>query len=141
MSPSTTTGAVHQDEVDPLHEPVLHIFVYASWALTNWLLAPTVALVVLVACTGMLGVAALAHDPGPRHRRVRPTTHHTASFVGDFSAIILFCSASIAAGVLTVQAVTQAPRLGLALVLISASAGCLAYAAADHFQARRPALG
>ena len=108
-------ATAHDDSVDPLHEPTWPIFIYSAWAFTTWYIDQWLGLVVLVAATALLTLAAMrVHNRGDA---VEPP------FMADFNTVLLFCSAGIAASVLLLEALDKSPELFLAGLCYSAAAG------------------
>ena len=110
-----STDEIAAFEDDPLNEPVWPIFIYSAWALTTWYIDEWLGLVVLVASTGALAVAAL--------RRTSRSDATAVPFVADFNTVLLFCSAGIAASVLLLEALGRSPELFLAGLCYAAAAG------------------
>lgn len=75
---------------DPLYDPAFLIFVYAAWAGATMIFGQRIGLMALVVGTIVHAALGLRQHRDPE---VRP-------FVHDFGALLLFCSAAIAGGVL-----------------------------------------
>lgn len=99
------------DHIPPLQEPAWFIFIYAAWALVSWYLSPWLGLLVLVAATTSLTVAAFRDDTAPT----------AVAFVADFNVALLYCAAAIAVAVLVLEAMGRASMLMLAGLLYAAA--------------------
>lgn len=105
----------HRDAEDPLHEPMWPIFIYSAWAFTTWYVDQWLGLVVLVAATALLTLAAVRSHAG--------SDPAEAPFMADFNTVLLFCSAGIAASVLLLEALDRSPELFLAGLCYATAAG------------------